>query len=616
MTTAPIHYRIDCRSHASAHLYQVTMRIAAPAAQQILRMPVWIPGSYLVRNFARQVQQLSATQGKKRIAVTQLDKSTWQLDCVAGKAVEIRYEVYAFDDSVRTAYLDTRRAFFNPTSLCFAAEGKQNETHTLSLDNTTRTQVATGAASLPNKRGQTATNYRFDNYDHLADTPFEICTKEQPFWSGSFTLHGIKHTFVITGAPDDMDGKRLLRDTKKICAEHIAFWHGKKAKDASTVLDMKHYVFMLNATESGYGGLEHRNSTALICRRTDLPLLGDNAKPSKDYTTLLGLISHEYFHTWNVKRLRPAEFASYDYQQEQYTELLWFFEGFTSYYDDLALLRADIIDQSHYLSLLVRALNYTAHTPGGQVQTVAQSSFDAWVKYYIRDANTNNQTISYYVKGAMVALCYDLTLRTHGYTLDAVMQRLWKRCKGAAMTEADFLAVLDKVAGKHAPALRTLHQAWVHNTQPLPMLELLEEHGVTATLQAPTTLQWLGCTTNAQTTTLQSVAHGGLAQQAGLAPQDELLAINGWRIRKTSDLDAYFKAYIPQPTESAQKTKSNNTKATILYCRDGKLHETTLTLKAPKKAQASSAANASIAPYYVRALRVTDNDRAAQWLDK
>jgi predicted metalloprotease with PDZ domain len=225
------------------------------------------------------------------------------------------------------------------------------------------------------------------------------------------------------------DGKRLLADTQKICETAIRFWHGEGKPP------FKSYVFMLNAvaTDDGYGGLEHRNSTALICGRRDLPRLGE-ARASEGYTTLLGLISHEYFHTWNVKRLRPAEFARYDYAQENYTELLWFFEGFTSYYDDLLLRRAGLIDDA-----LPQAAQQN-HQPGAantgpSVQTVAQASFDAWVKYYRQDENTPNATVSYYTKGSLVALCLDLTLRAEGKaTLDDVMRALWKRCAGGPMT--------------------------------------------------------------------------------------------------------------------------------------------------------------------------------------
>ncbi len=200
-----------------------------------------------------------------------------------------------------------------------------------------------------------------------------------------------------------------------------------------------------------------------------MPRLGE-AKTSEGYTTLLGLISHEYFHTWNVKRLRPAAFARYDYTRENYTDLLWFFEGFTSYYDDLLLRRAALIDDAVYVRLLNKTINQVLQAPGRKVQSVAQASFDAWVKYYRQDENTPNATISYYQKGALVALCIDLTLRREGKaTLDDVMRALWQRCQGGPMQEADVLAVLQSLSGRSwAKEIK----AWVHGTGELPLRPL------------------------------------------------------------------------------------------------------------------------------------------------
>jgi predicted metalloprotease with PDZ domain len=294
------------------------------------------------------------------------------------------------------------------------------------------------ATSLPPHKTHTNGfgSYLASNYDELVDSPVEM----GEFWSGSFVACGIPHRFVVAGAPASFDGARLLADTQAICEAEIRFWHGdttvKGIKNVSTSRKQdvrnqpfffKNYLFMLNAVDDGYGGLEHRNSTALICTRKDLPRLSNpalgqpstkakNAKPRQPegYNTLLGLISHEYFHTWNVKQLRPCEFAQYNYTQENYTQLLWFFEGFTSYYDDLLLRRTGLIDDSAYLKLLAKTINQVLQTPGRTVQSVAQASFDAWVKYYRQDENTPNATVSYYTKGSLVALCLDLTLRQEG----------------------------------------------------------------------------------------------------------------------------------------------------------------------------------------------------------
>jgi predicted metalloprotease with PDZ domain len=288
-----------------------------------------------------------------------------------------------------------------------------------------------------------------------------------------------------------------------------------------------------------------------------LPRLGSSKLP-EGYTTLRGLISHEYFHTWNVKRLRPAEFGNYDYGSENYTQLLWFFEGFTSYYDDLVLCRAGLIDEAAYLKLLNRTINQVMQTPGRLVQSVAQASFDAWVKYYRQDENTPNATVSYYTKGALVALCFDLSLRAESKsatpaTLDDVMRNLWLRCRGGVMSEADVAAALLEVGGRSYAAEIA---SWVHGTGELPLKDLLQRHGV-AVLEEPAQLaQALGLRVQ-ETDGIQikTVLRGGAAEQAGFAAGDEWLGLEtpvtgksrkaaqppnpGWRLGKLEELPLY-----------------------------------------------------------------------------
>jgi predicted metalloprotease with PDZ domain len=356
-----------------------------------------------------------------------------------------------------------------------------------------------------------------------------------PFHSAEFRAGGVPHRIVVAGATESFDADRLVHDTQRICEAVIRFWHERKRPP------FKSYVFLLNAVDDGYGGLEHRNSTALICSRRDLPRLGDT-RLTEGYVTLMGLISHEYFHTWNVKRLRPAEFAHYDYAGENYTSLLWFFEGFTSYYDDLLLRRGGLIDDATYLKLLTKTANQVLQTPGREVQSVAQASFDAWVKYYRQDENTANATVSYYTKGALVGLCFDLTLRHEGHTnLDQVMRALWARCKGGPMAEADFAAVLKELGGR---AFTRELAAWVHGTRELPIRELLEQHGI-AVVEEPAQLQQrLGVRVNEnQGVVLKNVLRGGAAEQAGFAANDEWVGVEvagaAWRINKLDDLVLY-----------------------------------------------------------------------------
>ena len=555
-----IHFTVET-DNVYAHLFSITLKVKQPCTRQRVSLPVWIPGSYLVREFSKNLQDLSASQRGRTVAIQQLDKATWMLDCVANQPLELRYQVYALDNSVRTAWLDAARGFFNGTSLFLRIDGQTNAPHQVQIKpprQLTRQlpqksqlgaqgwQLATGLRAVKvNPAGFGL--YQADDYDELVDCPVEM----GPFWSGSFKACGIAHRFVVAGAPPTFDGARLLADTQKICEAEIKFWHGAgKPKPP-----FKSYLFMLNAVDDGYGGLEHRNSTALICNRKDLPRSGSSAfekgKLTDGYTTLLGLISHEYFHTWNVKRLRPAEFAQYNYAAENYTQLLWFFEGFTSYYDDLLLRRANLIDDATYLKLLTKTINQVLQTPGRKVQSVAQASFDAWIKYYRQDENTPNATVSYYTKGSLVALCLDLTLRAEGKTtLDAVMRALWLRCKAGPMTQADLLAVLVSLSGR---SYATELAVWVHSTDEMPLETLLLGTGV-GVLHEPSQLaQALGLrVTEGAAVQIKNVLRGGAAETAGFAAGDEWYGVEvvaapsrrekkapthrGWRINKLDDL--------------------------------------------------------------------------------
>ena len=556
---ASVNFRVEV-ADLHAHLFQVTLTLRKPQALQRLSLPVWIPGSYLVREFSKNLQRLSARQGKEDkhgADVVQLDKCTWQVDCDPRKPLTVTYEIYALDNSVRTAWLDSARGFFNGTSLFLQVEGQTEAPHELTLIASPAIkswEVATGLESVKVSKNGFGT-YRAAHYDELADCPVEM----GHFWSGNFNACGVPHRFVVAGAAPSFDGARLLADTQKICETEIRFWHqkdvtGKVGSKAAKSVTLKpphtNFVFMLNVVDDGYGGLEHRNSTALICNRKDLPRLGtaakETVKQSDGYTTLLGLISHEYFHTWNVKRLRPAEFATYNYSAENYTSLLWFFEGFTSYYDDLLLRRAGLLDDAGYLKLLNKTINQVMQTPGRLVQSVAQASFDAWVKYYRQDENTPNATVSYYTKGALVALCLDLTLRAEGNTtLDAVMRELWKRCKAGPMTEDDLAAVLQDLTGRSfAPELT----AWVYGTDELPLKGLLQAAGVSVSEDPAQSAQVLGArVTENHAVQVKTVLRGGAAEQAGMAAGDEWLGVEvgmgktatTWRISKLDDVVFY-----------------------------------------------------------------------------
>ncbi len=566
-STPAVLYRVAVQS-TQAHLFAVSLTIARPAARQKLSLPVWIPGSYLIREFAQHLQHLQATQAGEPVPLRQLNKNTWQVESDPSQPLELRYEVYAFDASVRTAFLDLTRGFFNATSLCLRVVGQEDRPQALDIaaDGLPHGwQVATGLRAV-DVDDAGAGRYEAAHYDELADCPVELGN----FWSGSFEACGVPHRFVVSGAGGWVDFDRLLDDTRRICQAQIRFWHGEQKPP------FERYVFMLHASGDGYGGLEHRNSTALICQRTDLPPRSAAARvaapqgganpawggPAPDslpprsataplkatdgYTTLLGLISHEYFHTWNVKRLRPAEFARYDYDTENHTELLWFFEGFTSYYDDLFLRRAGLIDDATYLALLTKTFNQVQQTPGQRVQSVAQASFDAWIRYYRIQENTPNATVSYYTKGALVALCLDLTLRAEGRsTLDAVMRELWACSQGGPIREADIARVLKRLGGRSFD--RELRD-WVHGTGDLPVLQLLAPQGAKVHQDKVPLAQQLGLRVAENGgLTIKNVLRGGAAEAAGMAAGDEWLAVafaparrgapsESWRVMKLDDV--------------------------------------------------------------------------------
>jgi predicted metalloprotease with PDZ domain len=482
--------------------------------------------------------------------------------------------------------------------------------------------------------------YRAQDYDQLVDCPVEMGL----FWQGEFKARGIAHRFVVSGAPPSFDGARLLADAQRICETAIDFWHPPHSQAAEAVSSastasapaFQNYLFLLNAVQDGYGGLEHCNSTALICQRADLPrfAVASNdeasaphqankaAPPNEGYTTLLGLISHEYFHAWNVKCLRPAELIPYDYSQENYTQLLWFFEGFTSYYDDLLLRRAQLIDDTTYLGLVQKNLRHLAQTPGRLVHSVAQASFEAWTKYYRPDENTPNATVSYYAKGAALALCLDLSLRQHSLqaglasviSLDDVMREVWKRTSASdqqpgSVTESILLDALQSLTGRD---WRTPLLDWVHGTQALPTHELLRAQGVAVSAQAPNVAQRLGLrasdahepSNRSGAIKIKQVLRGSPAEQAGFAAGDEWLAVNDWRLSKLDDLGLLL------PVSSGVQAQDS---CKALVSRDGRLLKLDLPLAAIYAKPADQETNYVAAP--LPTLSIETPALASAWLE-
>jgi predicted metalloprotease with PDZ domain len=531
----------------AAHLFEVALTIDTPAPEgQAVSLPAWIPGSYMIREFARNIVRIRAESRGETVALEKIDKHTWQAAPCRGPLV-LTYEVYAWDLSVRAAHLDQTHGFFNGTSVFLAVHGMEGMQHVVDIrrpdgDEYKAWRVATALNELKARRYGFGT-YVAANYDELIDHPVEMGT----FALATFKAHGVPHDIVITGRVPNLDMVRLSNDLKKICEAQIALFEPKTRR-----APMQRYVFMTMAVGDGYGGLEHRASTALICSRADLPVTGNKAM-SDGYRTYLGLCSHEYFHTWNVKRIKPAAFAPYDLRSEGYTSLLWLFEGFTSYYDDLMLVRSGVIDEAAYFKLLAKTINGVLRGSGRTKQSVAESSFDAWVKYYRQDENSPNAIVSYYAKGSLVGLGLDLTIREQSKgrkTLDDVMRAMWERygrdfyegkVLGQGIAEAEVEALFEEVSGVR---LKRFFERYVHGTEDIPFDKLLAPFGVKLADDRKDAKPSLGVRTvrEGNDCKLANVYEGGAAHQAGLSAGDILMAVDGLRVNH-ANIDSLLGRY-------------------------------------------------------------------------
>lgn len=526
--TDPIHYRI-CPLYPRAHRFAVSVTVAEPDPEgQVFSLPAWIPGSYMIREFARNIVSIRAEADGKAVALEKLDKHSWRAARVpAGRALTLHYEVYAWDLSVRAAHLDHTHAFFNGTSVFLKVHGHSARPCTVDIQPPVDERLGDWRVitALPRASGRGAAKaygfglYRAADYDELIDHPVEMGR----FTLGSFQVGEVVHDVALTGR-HDCDMARLTADLKRICAWQVDLFGAPAPMD--------YYAFLVMIVGDGYGGLEHRASTALLAGRADLPYAGMKAM-TKGYRQFLGLCSHEYFHSWNVKRIKPAAFTPYDLAAENYTRLLWAFEGFTSYYDDLALVRSGVIGVDDYLALIGQTISNVLRTPGRRRQSVTESSFDAWIKYYRQDENAPNAIVSYYAKGALVALALDLQLRAASAgqkSLDDVMRLLWQHYgqTGIGVPEDGVFAAVARIGG--TPLARWLRRT-VEGTDDLPLARLLKPFGIVFTVEPASTAPWLGAKLAADgEPRLVHVYDDGPAQRAGLSAGDVLVALDGLKV--------------------------------------------------------------------------------------
>ncbi len=507
-----LHYQIEFDEYRQ-HLVHVTLRFLANPTQ-VLSLPTWIPGSYLIREFAKHIESVKAyDEDGRQLKINKFEKNKWRLYNTDHELITVEYDVYAYDLSVRGAYVDQTRLYVNPACVCLGLEDQEQAPIELEIflpDELKHFQIATGLASKSLVKGRYT--LKADNYAQLIDAPFELADQTR----FSFEANGIPHEFVVSGQ-HAMNAERMKQDIEKICITEISMFGSAPFSD---------YTFMTMVTGNSYGGLEHPNSTSLISPRDDLPKTDEPTEPSSDYQRFLGLCSHEYFHSWLVKFIRPENFANYDLDQEGYTSLLWIFEGFTSYYDDLILYRSGVISQESYLKLLKSQIDRYLQNPGRFIQSVSESSFDAWIKFYRQDENSNNAGTSYYNKGCLVALCLDLGLRLRGSNLDALMRRLYENSqKGIQVNERTIFELCKELTGDDwTEQINHL----INTTDELPLDQLFPEFGLSYSLKNDKAMPFgLKVVEKPEGVVIQQARRDGAGVQAGLSANDVIVAIDG-----------------------------------------------------------------------------------------
>lgn len=544
-------------SHPEAHIYTIscTVKTPEPTGQQF-RLPAWIPGSYMIRDFAKNIIRFKASDKNGiKLKVTKLNKSLWQIQA-SNTEVTVEYDVYAWDLSVRSAHLDTTHGFFNGTSVFVEVIGQENEACHITIEKPSgkdykQWRVATSMHTLEDELYLFG-RYHAKNYDDLIDHPVEM----GEFDLATFTVNSVQHDIVLTGKHrTDMD--TLSADLKVICQAHADFF--------GELPDIKRYVFLTMVVGDGYGGLEHRASTSLLCSRNDLPLKGQ--PQTAEYRNFLGLCSHEYFHTWNIKRIKPEAYLPYNLNQEVYTEQLWAFEGITSYYDELTLVRNKIITEEHYLEMLGKTITRVLRGNGRTKQTVAESSFDTWTRFYQQDESAANNIVSYYAKGSLIALCLDFTIRQHSdnkKSLDDVMRTLWQQYgkKNIGVPEKRIEQIASEICGQ---SLDGFFKNYLYDITELPLQSCLKNVGLNLKSYLSHTVDDNGgkknnndnCVANFATLGARVVQHSygakltnvydnGNAQAAGLSAGDIIIALDNLKVTK-SNLEKTIQSY---PAES------------------------------------------------------------------
>jgi predicted metalloprotease with PDZ domain len=491
------------------HLFEVTLTVSNWHSGWLdLKLPVWTPGSYLVREYSKQLQDFRAsTVAGSQLVATKVAKNHWRVQTADRDRVEIRYRIFANELTVRTNHLDASHGYFNPAALCFYVPGYEHCPIEISIvPPDPQWQITTPLPQIG------ANTFLAADFDTLVDSPFEIGTQQ----IYHFTVFDKPHELVVWGK-GNLDPELAIADIIKIIHVEAEIFGG---------LPYDRYIFLLHLSPSGGGGLEHKHCCSLLYPRF-------NFQPGEKHHRFMQLVAHEFFHLWNVKRIRPAALEKFDYDRENYTPSLWFSEGTTSYYDLLIPRRAGIYDETEFLGELSKEITRFLNTPGRLVQPLSESSFDAWIKLYRPDANSANSQISYYLKGEMVTLLLDLLIRDRSKgarSFDDVLMAMWEEFGRleVGFTENRLKAILESVAGSD---LTEFYDLYIHGVDELPFNKYLipfgvELHSVTSTIP------YLGITVNHDRgrEVIKSVMSNSPADLAGIDPGDELLAIDGFKV--------------------------------------------------------------------------------------
>ena len=511
--------------HPTFHLFEVVLTVKYWQNDTLnLKMPVWTPGSYLVREYSKNLQEFTAQNGqtKGKLTYQKISKNHWQVHTQKTTEITVFYRIYANELTVRTNHLDQTHGYFNGAALFFYIPTLEKESITVQINPPQDWQVATPLPCLSQEKHI----YKADDFDTLVDSPFEIGIHQRY----DFEVENKPHQWVIWGE-GNFQPQQMIEDTQKIIKVESELYGG---------LPYDEYLFLLHVSGSGYGGLEHKTACTL-----NYPRLG--FRDTDKYNRFMQLVAHEFFHLWNIKRIRPKALEKFDYDQENYTPSLWFAEGATSYYDILIPLKAGIYDSKKFLENISKDITRFLQIPGRMVQPLSESSFDAWIKLYRRDVNSDNSQISYYLKGELVCLLLDLLMRSqsdHKRTLDDVMRLMWEKFGKAEIgyTPQQLKQAFEEVAQTD---LTDFFNRYLHGTEELPFDHYFEPFGLELKpISEAETFPYLGVKAKSENNKeiIKFVEIESPAAIAGIDAGDELLAIDGIRI-KAEQLNERLKDY-------------------------------------------------------------------------